>query len=46
YEQDYRQMTRETWKRARQSFDRAYGEFRDTLMKSWSENAAHKEIDQ
>ena len=28
YEQDYRQMTRETWKRARQSFDRAYEEFK------------------
>lgn len=46
YEQDYRQMTRETWKRARQSFDRAYGEFHDTVMKSWSENGAQKEIDQ
>ena len=36
YEQDYRQMTRETWKRARASFDRAYGEFRETLLKAWT----------
>lgn len=39
YEQDYRQMTRETWKRARQSFDRAYDEFHDTVMRAWHENA-------
>lgn len=32
YEQDYRQMTRETWKRARQSFDRAYGELKTTWL--------------
>ena len=31
YEMDYRDMTRETWRRARATFDRAYGEFRDTL---------------
>ena len=35
YEQDYRQMTRETWKRARLSFDNAYGEFRATLLRAW-----------
>jgi hypothetical protein len=35
YEQDYRQMTRETWKRARQSFDRAYEEFRGTMLRAW-----------
>ncbi|SFP43508.1 AAA family ATPase [Tranquillimonas alkanivorans] len=35
YEQDYRQMTRETWKRARQSFDRAYEEFLTTLLQAW-----------
>tara|TARA_R110002096_G_scaffold108686_10_gene237875 strand:- start:683 stop:1183 length:501 start_codon:yes stop_codon:yes gene_type:complete len=29
YEQDSRQMTRETWKRARLSFDNAYAEFRE-----------------
>ena len=42
YEQDYRQMTRETWKRARQSFDRAYGEFRNTLLASWKIQAETK----
>lgn len=35
YEQDYRQMTRETWKRARQSFDRAYEEFKGTVLSAW-----------
>ena len=35
YEIDYRQMTRETWRRARASFDRAYEEFRDTLVVAW-----------
>lgn len=35
YEQDYRQMTRETWKRARQSFDNAYTEFRDVVLAAW-----------
>lgn len=35
YEQDYRQMTRETWKRARQSFDRSYEEFRVTMLNAW-----------
>jgi len=35
YEQDYRHMTRETWKRARQSFDRAYDEFKDTVLAAW-----------
>ena len=39
YEQDYRHMTRETWKRARQSFDRAYEEFRHTLLSSWKLHA-------
>lgn len=39
YEQDYRQMTRETWKRARQSFDRAYEEFRATMLTAWERNA-------
>ncbi len=37
YEMDYRQMTRETWRRARMSFDRAYDEFRDTLIASWDQ---------
>ena len=35
YEMDYRQMTRETWRRARASFDRAYGEFNATLHAAW-----------
>lgn len=35
YEMDYRDMTRETWKRARTTFDVAYGEFRDTLVAAW-----------
>jgi cellulose biosynthesis protein BcsQ len=43
YEQDYRQMTRETWKRARQSFDRAYEEFRSTVMGAWTRLADCKE---
>ncbi|MCE6949953.1 AAA family ATPase [Cereibacter sphaeroides] len=35
YEMDYRDMTRETWKRARATFDNSYGEFRDTLVAVW-----------
>ncbi len=35
YEMDYRDMTRETWKRARASFDRAYGEFAATAAEVW-----------
>jgi len=35
YEMDYREMTRETWLRARRSFDRAYGEFRGTMLPHW-----------
>lgn len=35
YEMDYRQMTRETWRRARMSFDRAYEEFQATLVDAW-----------
>ncbi|MFT6532242.1 MAG: cellulose biosynthesis protein BcsQ [Limimaricola cinnabarinus] len=35
YEIDYRNMTRETWRRARASFDRAYDEFRATLVAAW-----------
>ncbi|WP_138466551.1 AAA family ATPase [Poseidonocella sp. HB161398] len=44
YEQDYRQMTRETWKRARQSFDAAYQEFKATVLASWEEGAREKEL--
>jgi cellulose biosynthesis protein BcsQ len=46
YEQDYRQMTRETWKRARQSFDRAYDEFLVTVLKSWEQRVDNKGADQ
>ena len=35
YEIDYREMTRDTWRRARGSFDRAYDEFRTTFLKAW-----------
>lgn len=35
YEIDYRDMTRETWRRARASFDRAYEEFRSRLVEAW-----------
>jgi cellulose biosynthesis protein BcsQ len=35
YEIDYRSMTRETWRRARASFDAAWGEFRDGLARVW-----------
>jgi chromosome partitioning protein len=37
YEIDYRTMTRETWRRARASFDRAYAEFKDTFVKAWDQ---------
>ena len=35
YEIDYREMTRETWRRARASFDRAYEEFRASMLAAW-----------
>jgi hypothetical protein len=35
YEIDYREMTRETWRRARASFDRAYEEFRGSVLAAW-----------
>ena len=35
YEIDYRDMTRETWRRARRSFDRAWAEFAETLLRAW-----------
>ena len=43
YEQDYREMTRETWKRARQSFDNAYDEFKQTMLRAWKARNAQKE---
>lgn len=35
YEIDYREMTRETWRRARSSFDRAYIEFKGSVLQGW-----------
>ncbi|MCT8162132.1 AAA family ATPase [Pseudoruegeria sp. SHC-113] len=35
YETDYRDMTRETWRRARSSFDQAYEEFRTHMLAAW-----------
>ena len=35
YEIDYRLMTRETWRRARTSFDKAYEEFKGNVLSSW-----------
>ncbi len=35
YEVDYRDMTRETWRRARGSFDAAYAEFRERCLAAW-----------
>lgn len=43
YEQDYREMTRETWKRARQSFDSAYQEFKATVLTAWKARNAARE---
>ena len=37
YEIDYREMTRETWKRARNSFDRAFDEFDATVQDVWDQ---------
>ncbi|WP_113913552.1 AAA family ATPase [Roseovarius dicentrarchi] len=35
YETDYRDMTRETWRRARASFDQAYDEFKTHALAAW-----------
>ena len=35
YETDYRDMTRETWRRARMTFDAAYEEFRTHVCAAW-----------
>ena len=43
YEQDYREMTRETWKRARLSFDQAYQEFKGTVLAAWKNRTAPSE---
>ncbi len=37
YEIDYRDMTRETWRRARASFDRAYDEFKTNMVAAWDQ---------
>ena len=37
YEIDYRDMTRETWRRARASFDQAYKEFKGHLITAWDQ---------
>ncbi len=37
YEMDYRDMTRETWRRARATFDNAYQEFRATMIAAWDQ---------
>jgi len=43
YEQDYREMTRETWKRARLSFDEAYNELKKTALEAWKANPEYME---
>ncbi|GGL79053.1 AAA family ATPase [Wenxinia marina] len=40
YETDYRDMTRETWRRARDTFDRAYTEFLGTALAAWPKLSA------
>ena len=35
YETDYREMTRETWRRARGTFDRAWTECLDAILPAW-----------
>lgn len=40
YEIDYRDMTRDTWRRARASFDRAYEEFIGNVHACWAAEAA------
>ena len=44
YEQDYREMTRETWKRARLSFDNAHAEFKGTMLRAWKAKSAMREV--
>ncbi|MFP7572022.1 AAA family ATPase [Marivita sp. S2033] len=36
YEIDYREMTRETWRRARATFDQAWSEYHATLLPAWA----------
>ncbi|MCV6587356.1 MAG: AAA family ATPase [Marinibacterium sp.] len=42
YEMDYRDMTRETWRRARSTFDQAYEEFRAVLVDAWTKMEAEQ----
>ena len=37
YEIDYREMTRDTWKRARRTFDNAFDEFEQTVQRAWDD---------
>ena len=39
YEQDYRQMTRETWRRSRESFDAAWAEAKGVILDAWRARA-------
>jgi len=43
YEIDYREMTRETWRRARTTFDRAWEEYHTSLLVAWREMAEANE---
>jgi chromosome partitioning protein len=36
YEINYRDMTRETWRRARATFDQAYDEFKGNVLTAWA----------
>lgn len=36
-EMDYREMTRETWRRARSTCDAAYEDLRQTMHDAWAE---------
>ena len=40
YEIDYRDMTRETWRRARATFDQGYEEFKQSILKAWDQMEA------
>jgi len=42
YEIDYRDMTRETWRRARATFDQGYEEFKSSILKAWDQMEADK----
>jgi len=37
YEIDYRDMTRETWRRARATFDQGYEEFKEAVLNAWDQ---------